>query len=142
MRSDTLNQVGRIRPVRVLVEFKSSQLRRSQCDRRCESSSIMVVILVPSEADSKIDMTENKSKKLPKFGADPKLVEFFETHDMGEYESELPEVNFDVDIKQSHYLVSIDRYLMSKLLDVAKDQQVSVEILLDSWLKEKLLKAS
>ncbi|PSB16935.1 hypothetical protein C7B69_17515 [filamentous cyanobacterium Phorm 46] len=87
-------------------------------------------------------MTESKSKKLPKFDSERELYEFFETHDMGEYESELPEVNFDVDIKQSHYLVSIDRYLMNKLLDVAKDQQVSVEILLDSWLKEKLLKAS
>lgn len=87
-------------------------------------------------------MTESKSKKLPKFSSNPELVEFFETHDMGEYESELPEVNFDIDIKQSHYLVSIDRYLMSKLLDVAKNQEVSVEILLNSWLKEKLLKAS
>ncbi len=87
-------------------------------------------------------MTESKSKKLPKFDSDRELIEFFETHDMGEYESELPEVNFDVNIKQSHYLVSIDRSLMTKLLDVAKDQQVSVELLLDSWLKEKLLKAS
>jgi hypothetical protein len=87
-------------------------------------------------------MTESKSKKLPKFGSNPELVEFFETHDMGEYEIELPEVDFDIDIKQSHYLVSIDRYLMSKLLDVAKNQEVSVELLLDSWLKEKLLKAS
>lgn len=87
-------------------------------------------------------MAESKSKKLPNFTFDRELVEFFETHDFGEYESELPEANFEVDIKQSHYLVSIDRYLMSKLLDIAKDQQVSVEILLDSWLKEKLLKAS
>lgn len=87
-------------------------------------------------------MAESKSKKLPKFSSDLELVEFFETHDLGEYETELPEADFHVDIKQSHYLVSIDRYLMNKLLEVAKDRQVSVEILLDSWLKEKLLKAS
>ncbi|MCU0545056.1 MAG: BrnA antitoxin family protein [Oscillatoriaceae cyanobacterium Prado104] len=87
-------------------------------------------------------MAESKSKKLPNFSSDREIIEFFETHDMGEYESELPEVNFEVDLKQSHYLVSIDRSLMSKLLEIAKDQQVSVEILLDSWLKEKLLKAS
>ncbi|NJK68628.1 MAG: hypothetical protein HC941_20765 [Microcoleus sp. SU_5_3] len=87
-------------------------------------------------------MAESKSKKLPNFSSDRELVEFFETHDLGEYESELPEANFEVDIKQSHYLVSIDRALMSQLLEIAKDQQVSVEILLDSWLKEKLVKTS
>ena len=69
-------------------------------------------------------------------------MEFFETHDMGEYESELPKAYFDVDIKRNHYLVSVDGYLMNQLLEVAKEQKVSVEMLLDTWLKEKLLQAS
>ena len=84
----------------------------------------------------------NESKKLPQFSSNQELVEFFDTHDMGEYESELPEAYFDVDIKRNHYLVSVDGYLMNKLLEVAQEQQVSVEMLLDSWLKEKLLQAS
>ncbi|MBF2004254.1 MAG: hypothetical protein IGS49_01930 [Chlorogloeopsis fritschii C42_A2020_084] len=87
-------------------------------------------------------MAENKSKKLPQFNSNQELVEFFDTHDLGEYEDELPEAHFDVDIKRSHYLVSVDRHLMSKLLEVAKEQQISVEMLVDSWLKEKLMKAS
>ncbi|MFQ4142219.1 CopG family antitoxin [Chlorogloeopsis sp. ULAP02] len=87
-------------------------------------------------------MAENKSKKLPQFNTNQELVEFFDTHDLGEYEGELPEAHFDVDIKRSHYLVSINRDLMSKLLEVAKEQQISVEMLVDSWLKEKLIKAS
>ena len=87
-------------------------------------------------------MAESKSKKLPQFNSSQELVEFFDTHDMGEYESELPEAHFDVDIKRNHYLLSVDGYLMNKLLEVAKGQQVSVEMLIDSWLKEKLLKAS
>jgi hypothetical protein len=87
-------------------------------------------------------MIESKSKKLPQFNSNQELVEFFETHDLGEYEGELPEAYFDVDIKRNHYLVSVDGYLMSKLLEVAKEQQVSVEMLLDSWLKEKLLQAN
>jgi CopG antitoxin of type II toxin-antitoxin system len=87
-------------------------------------------------------MAERKSKKLPQFNSNRELVEFFETHDMGEYESELPEADFDVDITRNHYWVSIDGALMSKLVEVAKEQQVSVEMLLDSWLKEKLLQAS
>ena len=86
-------------------------------------------------------MVGSKSKKLPKFNSNQELVEFFDNHDMGEYEKELPEVYFDVDLKRNHYLVSVDGYLMNKLLEAAKQQQVSVEMLLDSWLKEKLLEA-
>jgi hypothetical protein len=87
-------------------------------------------------------MAESDSKKLPQFNSNQELVEFFDTHDLGEYESELPEAHFDVDIKRNHYLVSVDGSLMAKLLEVAKAQNVSVETLLDAWLKEKLLKAS
>ena len=87
-------------------------------------------------------MAESKSKKLPKFNSNQELVEFFDTHDLGEYEKELPEAYFDVDLKRNRYLVSVDENLMDKLLEVAREQQVSVEILLDSWLKEKLVKAS
>jgi hypothetical protein len=79
-------------------------------------------------------MAESKSRKLPQFSSSEELVEFFDTHDLGEYEDELPEVNFDVDIKGNNYLVSIDGHLMSQLLEVAKAQQVSVEKLIDSAL--------
>jgi hypothetical protein len=30
---------------------------------------------------------------------------------------------------------------MNKLLEIAQEQQVSVEMLVDSWLKEKIIKA-
>ncbi|QYO63448.1 CopG family antitoxin [Leptolyngbya sp. 7M] len=87
-------------------------------------------------------MAESNSKKLPQFDSNQELVDFFESHDIGAYASELPEVSFEVDIKRKHYLVSVDGNLMSQLLEVAKEQQVSVKILLDYWLKEKLLKVS
>lgn len=87
-------------------------------------------------------MAESKSKKLPQFSDNQALMEFFETHDMGEFEGELPEVHFEVNIKRNHYLVSIDRNLMNRLLEEAKGQQVSVELLINSWLKDKLMKAS
>lgn len=86
-------------------------------------------------------MAESNSKKLPQFNSNQELVEFFDTHDMGEYDNELPEVAFDINICKNHYLVSVGDHLMTELLEVAKAEQVSVEILLDSWLKEKLLEA-
>ena len=70
------------------------------------------------------------------------LVDFFDTHDMGEYESQMPEVEFEIDLKRDHYLVSVDGRLMSQLLEAAQGQQVSVELLVDAWLKKKLLQAS
>jgi hypothetical protein len=86
-------------------------------------------------------MPENEFRKLPQFSSNQELIEFFDTHDMGEYESEMPEADFAVDIKRDHYLVSVDGHLMVQLLEAAKGQQTSVELLVDSWLKEKLVKA-
>lgn len=83
-------------------------------------------------------MTESKSKKLPKFDSDPELIEFFETHDMGEYESELSEVNFDVDIKQSHYLVSIDRSLILVQNKPESDRLDAIGTLLEAYEKAHL----
>ena len=54
----------------------------------------------------------------------------------------MPEVDFDVDLKRKHYLVSVEGNLMNKLLEISQEQQVSVEMLVDSWLKEKIIKAS
>jgi hypothetical protein len=41
-------------------------------------------------------MAENDSQRLPSFASLDELVEFVDTHDMGEYEEDLPEVHFDV----------------------------------------------
>jgi hypothetical protein len=87
-------------------------------------------------------MPENESGKLPKFESSQELVEFFDTHDMGEYESQMPEVEFEINLKRDHYLVSVDGHLMSQLLEAAQNQQISVELLVDAWLKEKLLKVN
>ena len=83
-------------------------------------------------------MVENKSGQLPDFTSNEEIIDFFETHDMGDYESELLEVNFDVDIKRNQYLVAVDEDIMTNLLVQARKQQTSVELLVNSWLKEKL----
>lgn len=87
-------------------------------------------------------MAENKSEKLPQFNSTKELIDFFDTRDLGDYESDMSETNFDVAIEQKHYLVSVDEKLMNGLLEIANKQQVSVEILVNSWLKERILKAN
>jgi CopG antitoxin of type II toxin-antitoxin system len=54
----------------------------------------------------------------------------------------MPETEFEVDIKRKCRLVSIDEDLMSQLSDIAKSRQVSVEALIELWLKEKAAGAS
>ncbi|HLO85911.1 MAG TPA: hypothetical protein VK203_13005 [Nostocaceae cyanobacterium] len=44
-------------------------------------------------------MAESQVSKLPQFNSLEGLVEFFDTHDMVEYEEEMTETNFDIDIK-------------------------------------------
>ncbi|NEQ99664.1 MAG: hypothetical protein F6K30_23675 [Cyanothece sp. SIO2G6] len=83
-------------------------------------------------------MAESKSNSLPQFNSQTELVDFFDTHDMGDYADALPEVSFEVDLQRSHYLVSVDEGIMQNLLEIAREKQISVELLLDGWLKEKV----
>ncbi len=83
-------------------------------------------------------MNENK---MPEFETVEELVEFFETHDMGEHFDEMPEVHFDVDIQRRSFLISVDKELMKKLAEVARAQHTSTEQLVNSWLEEKAAQA-
>ena len=87
-------------------------------------------------------MAENESSPLPHFQSLQELMEFFDTHDMGEYWDRMSEAHVEVDIKRRHCLVAIEEDLMSKLSEMAKSRQVSVEVLIDAWLRERVVGAS
>jgi len=84
-------------------------------------------------------MVENKMKTLPNFESLDELVEFFDSHDLGEYLDQMPEVDFEVDIKQQIYLLTLDTELANKLTEIAKSKQTSSEELVNSWVREKIL---
>jgi len=50
-------------------------------------------------------MGNSKPKSLPRFKSPRALVEFFETHDMGEYWDSMPEAHFDIEIKGAKQFV-------------------------------------
>ena len=87
-------------------------------------------------------MEKSKSKRLPRFGSVNKLIEHFDTHDMGEYWEQMPAADFEVDLKRRCHLVAINESLMTKLAAVAKAKHVSSQRLVNSRLEEKLLKVS
>ncbi len=87
-------------------------------------------------------MSKSKFATLPKFKSLDQLVDFFDTHDMGEYWEQMPEASFDIRIKRRRHLVAIDEEIIPKLNEIAKSRRVSSEKLINTWLKEKLSKAS
>jgi hypothetical protein len=84
-------------------------------------------------------MPKSKSRRLPPFGSIDELVKFFDSHDMGEYAGQMPEVKFDIRIKKRKFLIAIDEKLMSRLTEIAKSKKLPAERLINSWLREKLL---
>ncbi len=83
-------------------------------------------------------MTKSKSENLPRFGSHDELVKFFDTHDLGEYWTEMPEAHFEVDIKRKTHLFAIDTELADKLTEIAKKRETSSATLINAWLKEKI----
>ena len=83
-------------------------------------------------------MTKSKSESLPRFRSLDELVKFFETHDLGEYWTDMPEAHFEVDIKRKTHLFAIDTGLADKLTEIAKNRETSSATLINAWLKEKI----
>ena len=83
-------------------------------------------------------MAENDLQKLPSFASLDELVEFFDTRDMGEYEEDLPEAHFDVDLRRKTHLVVIDEETNNRLTESAEEERTPAESLVNSWLKEKI----
>lgn len=87
-------------------------------------------------------MEKSKSKRLPRTKSMLELVEFFETHDTGEYWDQMPEAHFDIEIKGRTHLIAIDEEIADKLTRIAKSRKISAGVLINSWLREKISKAS
>jgi hypothetical protein len=87
-------------------------------------------------------MPKSKSKTLPEFKSLNELVEFFDTHDLGEYWEKMPESNFEVDLKKKTHIFSIDNKLADRLTEIAKSKHISSQTLVNDWLKEKIMQQS
>ncbi len=84
-------------------------------------------------------MPKSKPSKLPRFESLDELVEFFDTHDMGEYWEGMPKASFEIDLKKNTHFVSIEAGLAERLAQIAKARRMPSEQLVNLWLKEKIL---
>ncbi|RKZ50205.1 MAG: hypothetical protein DRR08_30550 [Candidatus Parabeggiatoa sp. nov. 2] len=53
-------------------------------------------------------MANTQTKPMPTHSSLNELIEFFDTHDMGEYWDDMPEVHFEVNITSRKHLIEID----------------------------------
>jgi hypothetical protein len=87
-------------------------------------------------------MAKIKAKTLPEFDSTAELVDFFETHDLGDYWKQMPEADFEIKIKRRKHLIALEDDVVAKVTRIAKAKKVSSEALINTWLKEKLQQAS
>ena len=83
-------------------------------------------------------MAKSKAKRLPELKSTSELVDFFETHDMGDYWEQMPEAEFEIKIKRRRHLIALEADVVAKVTQIAQAQKVSSEALINMWLKEKL----
>ena len=86
-------------------------------------------------------MAKSKAKPLPEFDSTAALVNFFETHDMGDYWEKMPEAEFEIKLKRRKHLIALEEDVIAKVTRLAKAKHVSSEALINTWLKEKLQQA-
>lgn len=83
-------------------------------------------------------MTENNSKRLPKFESLDALVDFFDRNDLGDYLEQMPEAEFEMDLKKRSYLVAADEEVGRRLAEISQREHLPSDTLVNSWLREKI----
>ena len=75
-------------------------------------------------------MARSRSQKgdRPRFIGE--LTEWFDNHDTGDYLAQMPEVDFEIDIKRHKHLVALDPDLAARVNTVARAKKVSSESLI------------
>jgi hypothetical protein len=80
-----------------------------------------------------------KRDTLPaEFGSIEAAAEFWDTHDLADYWDETSEAEFDVELERRIVLVPLEQHVARKLADVARQQGISTETLVNVWLSERL----
>jgi hypothetical protein len=64
--------------------------------------------------------------------------DFWDKHDITDYWDDTKEVKFRARLKKEPKYIALEESIAKKALAVAKEKRVSIETLVNLWLKEKL----
>ena len=82
-------------------------------------------------------MDENKSS-ISKARSYQEIGEFWDTHDVTDYWELTKPVEFEVDLESDVRLVALEPDLATKVNEVAWEKGITLETLLNLWVREKL----
>lgn len=82
-------------------------------------------------------MAESRTS-LSKSGSLQELAEFWDAHDLTDFEEQIREVHFEVDIRSRRHYVAIDPDLITEVRRVARSRGLNVESLINLWLQQRL----
>lgn len=68
--------------------------------------------------------------------------EFWDTHDLTDYEDQTREAHFEVDLQRRVFLTALEPELAKNVAAYAHRQGISAETLINLWLGEKLATAT
>lgn len=66
-------------------------------------------------------------------------AEFWDGHDLADYEDLTREASFEVDLRSHRFLAALEPELAKKVAAYAQRQGIASETLINMWLSEKLL---
>jgi hypothetical protein len=69
-------------------------------------------------------------------------AEFWDRHDVTDYDDLTTEVHFDVDLQRRTVLTALEPELAKRVAEVAQRQGIATETLINLWLSEKLAAAT
>lgn len=72
------------------------------------------------------------------FGSLEKAGEFWDTHSSSDYEADMKEAHFEVDLKRRAHEVRLTNQLWREMRKIARKQGVATETLVNLWLQEKI----
>jgi len=78
-------------------------------------------------------MEENRSSSVSKADSDEKIGEFWDSHDLTEFDTDAPDASFEVTCT-----VPVKLELLSEIEKQAAKRGVKVEALVNLWLQQKL----
>jgi hypothetical protein len=82
-------------------------------------------------------MSENKSS-ISQAQSYKELGEFWDTHDVTDYWEQTEAIEFEVDIHSEARYCALERTLVPQISQIAWKKGISVETLVNLWVREKL----
>ena len=86
-------------------------------------------------------MVENRTKRDPmpdSLDNIDRIIQFWDTHSTADYDDEMDDIFFEIDIQEEVYTVALVPELVDMVERQAKTRGVATETLVNLWVAEKL----